>query len=298
MAIIGVSGKIGSGKDTVGKIIQYLTYPEWQEAINGDITNTRPVKGRAPYDIKDWLNEGMRISINNNSNWQIKKFAYKLKQIVSILTGIPVEDLEKQEVKDSYLGEEWNKLVSSSRGIHTTEVIIDGKTKKLVGATTVSNVYDKITYREFLQTVGTEAMRNVIHENVWVNALFADYKAKYFSNEKEVSKGNFDYYKSGVDNNAQFVVERFPNWIITDLRFPNELKAVEDRSGITIRINRTHKSMLYEVDQEKMTLKPFNEHPSETALDNANFKYTIDNNGTIEELIEKVKEILIKEKII
>jgi len=35
-----------------------------------------------------------------------------------------------------------------------------------------------------------------------------------------------------------------------------------------------------------------------TALDNATFDYIIDNNGTIEELIIKVKEILIKEKII
>ena len=39
-------------------------------------------------------------------------------------------------------------------------------------------------------------------------------------------------------------------------------------------------------------------HPSETALDNHSFDYTIDNNGTIEELIEKVREILIKEKVI
>jgi len=39
-------------------------------------------------------------------------------------------------------------------------------------------------------------------------------------------------------------------------------------------------------------------HPSETALDTATFDYIIDNNGTIEELIIKVKKILIKERII
>ena len=33
------------------------------------------------------------------------------------------------------------------------------------------------------------------------------------------------------------------------------------------------------------------EHPSETALDNHNFDYVIDNNGSIEELIEKVKSL-------
>ena len=41
-----------------------------------------------------------------------------------------------------------------------------------------------------------------------------------------------------------------------------------------------------------------NLHPSETALDDAEFDYEIINDGTIEDLIEKVKEILIKENII
>lgn len=37
---------------------------------------------------------------------------------------------------------------------------------------------------------------------------------------------------------------------------------------------------------------------SETELDNAKFDYVIDNNNTVEDLIEKIKQILIKEKII
>ena len=37
---------------------------------------------------------------------------------------------------------------------------------------------------------------------------------------------------------------------------------------------------------------------SETVLDNAEFDYVIQNDGTIEELINKVREILIKEKIL
>jgi len=41
-----------------------------------------------------------------------------------------------------------------------------------------------------------------------------------------------------------------------------------------------------------------NEYESETALDNTTFDYTIDNNGSIKDLIEKVREILIKEKLL
>jgi hypothetical protein len=88
----------------------------------------------------------------------------------------------------------------------------------------------------------------------------------------------------------------YPNWIVTDMRFPNELEAIKNREGITIRVNRDIRckdglaDIVGRMKEEQ--------HPSETALDDATFDYTIDNNGTIEELIEKVKEILIKKKII
>jgi hypothetical protein len=68
------------------------------------------------------------------------------------------------------------------------------------------------------------------------------------------------------------------------MRFPNEMKAVVEKGGITIRVVRP--------GTESGT------HPSETALDNATFDYEIINDGEIVDLIEKVKTILIKENII
>ncbi len=80
MSIIGISGKMKSGKDTIGKIVQYLT-------DNAVIKNIYP-------NFEDWnkLNVG-----NEGHYWQIKKFAGKPKQIVSLVTGIPIEDLEKKK---------------------------------------------------------------------------------------------------------------------------------------------------------------------------------------------------------
>jgi hypothetical protein len=72
------------------------------------------------------------------------------------------------------------------------------------------------------------------------------------------------------------------------MRFPNEMEAVKERKGITIRVSRTGIH----------TPKVEDLHPSETSLDDVEFNYHIDNSGTIENLIEKVKEILIKENII
>jgi len=83
-----------------------------------------------------------------------------------------------------------------------------------------------------------------------------------------------------------------PNWIFTDMRFPNELEAIKSRGGITIRVNRTF------MHNESTRPIGFIEHESETSLDDAEFHYVIDNNGSLDNLIGKVQAILELEEII
>ncbi len=229
--IIGINGKIGSGKDTVGKIIQWLTKPEPDGQYIGFQT----------YD--DYTLEKL-------SPFKIKKFAGKLKQTASLLTGIDIEKFEDQEFKKTNLSDEWSSLQQSGR----------------------SKVLLPMTVREFLQKLGTEAMREGLHTNVWVNALFADYK--------------YEIHRSEVPTRAAGFIDQhvYPNWIITDMRFPNEMEAVELRKGVTIKVVRPGTSV--------------GTHPSETALDDAYFDHVISNNGTIQDLVEKVRQILTIERII
>lgn len=113
------------------------------------------------------------------------------------------------------------------------------------------------TPRELLQCIGTGLFRNQFDKNVWVNALMNDY---------DISK----------------------NWLISDVRFPNELKAIKDRGGICIRVFRDLHNGNVRID----TIP----HESELALDGSDgFDYTIINDGTIDDLVEKVKNVLIKE---
>lgn len=223
--IIGISGRIGSGKDTVGTIIQGL------------------------------------LLTNKNQSSEIKKFAGKLKQIASILTGISVEKFEDQEFKKNYLDTEWGTVQDIP--LNSIPPFADMQFNVMM------------TVREFLQKLGTEAMREGLHTNVWVNALFADYKAKW------VPTGDT------IEEDEVSLEKEYPNWIITDMRFPNEMEAVEKRHGITIRVTRpdflSFDAML---------------HPSETALDDAKFDYEIINNGTMEELVKKVRDILVLEELI
>ena len=264
MALIGISGKIGSGKDTVGKIIQYLV---WKSRVE---------KGELPLSVYSFSDFARETSFGKNqSGYEIKKFADKLKDFVCMLIGCTREQLEDQDFKNRELPEEWDKFafyrentrkplrIYSSREEAEKDVQIfkGGKVEIL-----------KMTPRLLLQIIGTECIRDKVHPNAWVNALFADYKSGGFVN---VSKN------VGVLGN-------FPNWIITDMRFPNELEAVKSRGGITIRVSRTgiHTPKIEDL------------HPSETALDNCEFDYHIDNNSSIEDLIHTVSLILKREKII
>lgn len=160
------------------------------------------------------------------------------------------------------------------------------------------------TPRLLLQHLGTNIGRNIIHPNIWVNSLMSEYKELFNPFSKIDSSGDY------------------PNWIITDMRFPNEMKAVKDRDGITIRVTR-NKFNISNIKEAKEYLGSFEEyknrhgghsiilsianalwlenqnfHESEKALDNAIFDWEIDNNGTIDELIVKVRQTLITEKII
>jgi hypothetical protein len=211
MSIISISGKMGSGKDTIGEIIQNLCLSEHGETF------------------------------------EIKKWAYKVKQVASIVSGIPIEKFEDQEFKKSFLGPEWSQV----------------KCIPLNAIPVFEDVHFSVqmSVRDLLQKVGTDAMRDGLHENVWINAMMSEYKKN-------------------------------SNWIITDTRFPNELSNVKNHKGITINVTRT---IFINEDTHPIGV---NLHQSETALDNAKFDYTIKNDGDIEQLIKAVKLILKTENII
>lgn len=81
-----------------------------------------------------------------------------------------------------------------------------------------------MTRRQMLQRIGTDVMRNEFHQDVWVRALFA-----------------------GINSDR--------NYIVTDVRFPNEASAIRAGGGKVIRVVRHG----YENGTP--------DHVSETALD-------------------------------
>lgn len=304
--IIGISGKINSGKDTIGAIIRYLT-------LYNDLGYTHPISAN---DMSDWIKRSSQV----HSNWEIRKFADKLKDIVCLLIGCTRDQLEDINFKNKELGEEWTVYYfkgaykgMSIYGKRISPIFLtsneaysykDSNKEFSLSLSEAIVTKEILTPRKLLQLIGTECGRQIIHPNIWINTLFADYKSNYNCNycSREVTITEHYYDSSCVMCKKGNTEEIYPNWIITDVRFPNELDAIKERGGIVIRVNRNTVINDNEANPIKSNKSYSNintvQHPSETALDNATFDYIIDNNGTIDDLIIEVKRILLKEKII
>jgi hypothetical protein len=276
--LIGISGKICSGKDTVGEIIRFL----W------DIENTEDGQYLTVEDFIAAPND-----VDSSNPYEIKKFAGKVKDMACLLLGCTREQLENREFKDKELGEEWwHYLVSyiDADGIGAGQKLVpyNQKIEKELGYDH-TQILIKLTPRKLLQLLGTDCGRDIIHPQIWVNALFADYKAKWVPTGDSVAEEDVSLEKE------------YPNWIITDVRFPNEAQAIKDRGGIVIRVNRDFVQTKLKDGQtltvqrgiltgeEHLQLKT--PHPSETALDDYEFDIVVENDGSIEELVEKVKKL-------
>ena len=128
----------------------------------------------------------------------------------------------------------------------TTQVLFrigEWETNTQEGKKTTINWIGK-TVRELLQEVG-QGLRDAVDPNLWIKALFAN-------------------------------TEDWSNYIIADVRYPNELEAIKERDGVLIRIDRNGTGA--------------GNHSSETALDDyKEWDIYIENNGSIEDLFENMR---------
>lgn len=259
--LIAINGKSGSGKDLVAKLINYH--------VTGGLETYQNLDG-----FLEYYDDG--LTGDTVYPYEIHRFADKLKQIVSLLTGIPRKDLEDEDVKSQVLPQEWNYI--------SKVIQFEGKYMTIPGIVdeSMEDRAHTMTVRQLLQKLGTNACRNHIHENIWINALFSDYKPHIEGKITSKINGGF-----GGGNTVGIFIH--PKWIVPDMRFKNEFHAVEDRGGLTFRIER---------DYDKKD--PKYNHQSETDLDDYRdrFHYIIDNNSSIEMLAKQVKTILQLEKII
>jgi hypothetical protein len=133
-----------------------------------------------------------------------------------------------------------------------------------------------ITPRWVLQYWGTEVCRNGFHNDIWV---------------------------ASVENKLR---QTHDNVVITDCRFKNEVDAIKNAGGITMRVKRGEQPVWYDAAVKynrgpngnsywalsKGVLDDHKVHASEYSSVGLKYDHHVDNNGTLTELYSQVNQLL------
>jgi hypothetical protein len=132
-----------------------------------------------------------------------------------------------------------------------------------------------LTPRWVLQYWGTEVCRRAFHDDIWIASL---------ENKLRNSKDDI---------------------VISDCRFPNEIKSIKDTGGIVVRVARGPEPEWYPIAEAvnagnkhigwsiaKAELSKYNIHASETAWAGTDFDAVLDNNGTLDHLYTQINNLV------
>lgn len=262
--LIGIAGNPQVGKNTVGKIILYLIYVEQKEKEGIIPTIT----------LKDFIEKNITSAY---CDWYIKRFNNNLQKIASILTGVSIDS------SDNLLGKEWKvyyvKLESATHPIDkntqrisrfylSEQNVKDDWFKEKTPISNFEIANDILTTSQFIKLL--EDSIKEVHPNILVNALFKDYQLQH---------GPSTYLNP-------YPSLEYPNWIISDLKHNNEFQAIKDRGGLCIKV----------INIEKY--KPVTAMLAKTELSSCKFNFIIENFGTIDDLVEEVRKMLIHFKLL
>jgi len=123
-----------------------------------------------------------------------------------------------------------------------------------------------ITPRSILQLWGTEVCRNGFHDDIWIASL-----------ENKLRQSNDDV-------------------VISDCRFPNEVAAIRNAGGQVIRVVRGPDPEWFSAATDHFRsglMLPDNmPHASEWAWAGTQFDQIVDNNGSMDDLYQQVRDLL------
>jgi hypothetical protein len=132
-----------------------------------------------------------------------------------------------------------------------------------------------LTPRWVLQYWGTEVCRKAFHDDIWIASL-----------------------ENKLRNSKDHVV-------ISDCRFPNEISSIKNAGGKIVWVQRGELPSWYNIAVEANRgsnvaineLKMLKIHASETAWVGTEFDLVLDNNGTIDDLYTRAKDLVIGDQI-
>ena len=127
-----------------------------------------------------------------------------------------------------------------------------------------------LTPRWVLQQWGTEVGRRAFHDDIWI---------------------------ASIENQLRHAKDDI---VISDCRFPNELKSIKRIGGLTIRVSRGANPVWHNAavaynfgNKDSLSvLQEHNVHASEYSSVGLDYDYYVDNGGTVDELHRKIDSII------
>ena len=133
-----------------------------------------------------------------------------------------------------------------------------------------------LTPRWILQYWGTEVCRKAFHDDIWIASL-----------ENKMRKTG-------------------DNIVISDVRFPNEIKAIHNAGGTVIRVIRGEEPEWFSAAESfnrgpngnttwalsKHKLETLNIHASETSWIGGDIDHIVSNNSTIDDLYQQIEQLI------
>ena len=133
-----------------------------------------------------------------------------------------------------------------------------------------------LTPRWVLQYWGTEVCRHGFHDDIWI---------------------------ASVENKMRKTAD---NIVISDVRFPNEIRAIHNAGGVVVRIKRGDNPEWYDAAVSvnrgpnsntnwalsRQKLEKLKIHASETAWVGGDIDYTVSNDTSIDDLFAQIKQII------
>ena len=180
--LIAIGGLKNSGKDTAAEMLQYLlNSPKWLHS----------------YRLYKIFKKLFR------KHYKITSFAAPLKRTLGALLDIPEKRFNDRDFKENYYIYFPTLEITNRPPIY--KILSDSKFSRSVSnkdLTFIKSYY--ITIRQLLQVFGTECMREIFGDKLWILSTL---KTKGYT-------------------------------IISDLRFKTEFQAIKENNGYTIYIHR------------------------------------------------------------